>query len=234
MSRLTLILVPDETTDRVRRFRVSRRWLPRALVAAAVLAVAGSVLLVDYVRLRRDAVDVAALRAQSLLHEEELDALGAQVSSLEQEFGRLREFERKVRVIADLPGALPEAGSIAQAHDGQGGPEEEADPAVSAAPAAPEGPAGGAEASASHAGPLALDAASLARVRAKARHIDGALSVRTESFEALLRDLEGKHERLAATPFTDWLAPQFGIVEIAGLAVYLIAAGYGARPRGGG
>lgn len=40
-------------------------------------------------------------------------------------------------------------------------------------------------------------------------------------------------ERLAATPFTDWLSPQFGLIEVAGLVVYLIAAGYGARPRSG-
>ena len=39
-------------------------------------------------------------------------------------------------------------------------------------------------------------------------------------------------ERLESTPFLDWLAPQFGVVEIAGLVVFLIAAAYGARPRG--
>lgn len=38
-------------------------------------------------------------------------------------------------------------------------------------------------------------------------------------------------ERLANTPFTDWLSPQFGLVEIGGLVVYVVAAAYGARPR---
>lgn len=38
-------------------------------------------------------------------------------------------------------------------------------------------------------------------------------------------------ERLAATPFVDWLAPQFGLLEIAALVLCAGAAAYGARPR---
>jgi hypothetical protein len=38
-------------------------------------------------------------------------------------------------------------------------------------------------------------------------------------------------ERVAGTPFVDWLAPQFGAMEIAGLVLYVGAALYGARPR---
>ena len=36
-------------------------------------------------------------------------------------------------------------------------------------------------------------------------------------------------ERLEGTPFLDWLAPQFGLVEIVGLGLYLVAAAYGSR-----
>jgi hypothetical protein len=39
-------------------------------------------------------------------------------------------------------------------------------------------------------------------------------------------------ERISATPFLDWQAPQFGIIEVSGLALYLLAALYGARGRG--
>ena len=38
-------------------------------------------------------------------------------------------------------------------------------------------------------------------------------------------------ERVESTPFLDWLAPQFGLLEVAGLVVYVVAAAYGARPR---
>jgi hypothetical protein len=40
-------------------------------------------------------------------------------------------------------------------------------------------------------------------------------------------------ERMEATPFLDWLAPQFGLVEIAGLVAFVAGALYGARARGG-
>ena len=40
-------------------------------------------------------------------------------------------------------------------------------------------------------------------------------------------------ERLAATPFLEWQAPQFGGIEVLGLLLYVIAALYGARPRSG-
>jgi hypothetical protein len=38
-------------------------------------------------------------------------------------------------------------------------------------------------------------------------------------------------ERIEATPFLDWLSPQFGWLEIAGLLLYVGAALFGARPR---
>jgi len=38
-------------------------------------------------------------------------------------------------------------------------------------------------------------------------------------------------ERVEHTPFLDWLAPQFGVIEVLGLVLYVLAALYGARPR---
>ena len=38
-------------------------------------------------------------------------------------------------------------------------------------------------------------------------------------------------ERVQGTPFLDWLSPQFGLLEVIGLALYLLAALYGARAR---
>ena len=38
-------------------------------------------------------------------------------------------------------------------------------------------------------------------------------------------------ERVEGTPVLDWLAPQFGLLEVTGLALYLLTALYGARPR---
>jgi len=38
-------------------------------------------------------------------------------------------------------------------------------------------------------------------------------------------------ERVQGTPFVEWQAPQFGIIEVLGLVLYVVAALYGARPR---
>ena len=40
-------------------------------------------------------------------------------------------------------------------------------------------------------------------------------------------------ERVENTPFLDWLAPQFGVIESVGLVLYVVAALFGARPRSG-
>jgi hypothetical protein len=37
-------------------------------------------------------------------------------------------------------------------------------------------------------------------------------------------------ERLGATPFVDWLSPQFGLLEIISLLLFMGSAAYGARP----
>ena len=36
-------------------------------------------------------------------------------------------------------------------------------------------------------------------------------------------------ERLEAVPFTDWMSPQFGVLEIIGLVIYVVVAGYVSR-----
>ncbi len=41
-------------------------------------------------------------------------------------------------------------------------------------------------------------------------------------------------ERVENTPFLEWQAPQFGLVEALGLGLYVAGALYGARPRASG
>jgi hypothetical protein len=38
-------------------------------------------------------------------------------------------------------------------------------------------------------------------------------------------------ERIEATPFLEWLTPQFGLLEIAGLVLFVAGAAYAAWPR---
>jgi len=210
MNRLTVIVVPDEATS-VRRFQVPGRLVAYGPWIAAVIAILLLVGGIDYVRLRLDSVDVGRLRQQAAGHRDELDGLAGELTSLEEEFGRLLEFERKVRVIADLPGAMLEADLADGSTAGLGGGLEE--PASSAPASEAEtsaegdtstkGGQGGAESlepplprSAS----LDLDGETLERTEAGIRRLAIRATTQSMSFEDLVEGLEGKRHRLASTP----------------------------------
>ena len=210
MSRVTVIVIPDEASP-VRRYQVCRGLVehgPWAAVVIAVLVVAGSI---DYLRLRLEAVEVSRLRRQTARYQSELDTLAGQLASLEQEFDRLSEFERKARVIADLPHAMlkaevPETGAAGAnrgleeprssepasgqgvssrpdvaAPGGRGGPESRAEPSPRGASLDPHGEV-------------------LAGTRQGARRLAIRAAAQALSFEDLIEGLEGKRHRLASTP----------------------------------
>ena len=198
-QRYTLILVTDELSP-VRRMQVSRGGLRRAAGAAIAVGLVLAVGLVDYVRLRLDAVDVVALQAEAVRQQGELVALGGEVGGLASELERLRELERKVRVIANLPGAMREARVPDPA--GKGGGDEL--PAVEAdegpdAESTTEGAEGAGDALGARPDG-SLDPAALARVQTRARQLASTLPTRKVSLLDLLEGLEGKSQRLAATP----------------------------------
>ncbi len=193
-DRLTVIVVPDETSP-VRRFQVPRALLRHGIWIGVLVAMLFAAAVVDYVRLRVEAVEVEQLRAETRRHRENLLALTGDVEGLEQELGRIREFERKVRLIADLPAAIP----AASVPDGLT-PENEPQ-------GLPLGPAGGEtgvwelrrEDSGADAGDP-LDPAGIARIQGRARQLSARSSERRDSFESLLEQLDGKRHRLASTP----------------------------------
>ena len=216
-DKLTLIVVPDETA-RVRRLQVPKRWLRQGAWLGGVVLLFAGVAFVDWVRLRIAAVDVAAMREQTAADARELVSLADRLHGLEQQLEQLREFERKVRLIAHLPSALPEVetsaavGGDAEPQGGEGGPEdaadaEPADPA-SADATQPAGAAPHVRAAPRRAGP-GLDEAALVRIARKADRLRGTASQRGLSFEELIGQLDGKSRQLASTPS---IAPSDGWV----------------------
>lgn len=210
MSRLTVIVVPDEASA-VRRYSIPRRLIERGPWIAAVvvvLVIAGSI---DYVRLRLNAVDVGRLREQAAQHSAELDTLAGALASLEDEFGRLWEFEHKVRVIADLPGTMVEAevpeGSTAGLGGGREAPASSATTSQAKTSGEPKSRAAGGrggpegeEPPARRSASLGLDERVLARTRDGARRLAIRASTQSISFEDVIEGLQGKRHRLASTP----------------------------------
>jgi murein DD-endopeptidase MepM/ murein hydrolase activator NlpD len=177
-------------------------------VVLALLVLGGGV---DYVGLRLDAVELGQLRQQTAEQRGELDSLAGELASLEVEFARLWEFERKVRVIADLPGAMVEAEIPDDAAAGLGGDQEppsfSAPASEAAGPAAKERSATGGQGGPEIELPptarsvsLDLDREALAGMREGIRRLAIRTSTQAMSFEELIEGLEGKKHRWASTP----------------------------------
>jgi len=209
MDHFTLIVVSDEASP-VKRFRVSRKLLMRSAWVGAVVTVLAVGLLVDWVRVRIDMVDLDRLRVEAVQQQESLQGLSGQLGSLEENFEKIREFERKVRIIADLPGAMTEAETSGAEAGGQGGDEE-----VPEAEARPGGQGGDEEpAVPDPSEPISFDRDALNRLEETARELAVALAPQQASLEALVAGLQGKSHRLASTPSIwptkGWVTSSFG------------------------
>jgi murein DD-endopeptidase MepM/ murein hydrolase activator NlpD len=179
-------------------------------------------LLVDYVRVRVAHVEFGRLRELAMEQQGRLEGFEAAVGSLEQKLALVAEFERKVRVIANLPGSAAaggadvaevgpgqlEAPAAALAADGQGG-EEEAAPSAFDRPGArrAEGPG-----SHGRSGPPAGDRVGL--LRREAERLGLVADARALSLKELVDQLEDQHHRLASSPAIwptrGWLTSRFG------------------------
>ena len=109
MERYSLIVVSDETSP-IRRFDVRKASVRRALQAAAALAVVVLLGLVDYARVRYEHPELARLRAENAEQKATIDSFDEKVAGVNSALQRIEEFERKVRIIANLPGAAAVGG----------------------------------------------------------------------------------------------------------------------------
>jgi murein DD-endopeptidase MepM/ murein hydrolase activator NlpD len=224
-DKLTLIVVPDETA-RVRRVQISKSWIRHAAYGAALVVVVAGAGFADWVRLRIDAVDIDLMREQTAADERRLVELAGELAALEQRLEGLREFERKVRLIADLPSAIPEVGTSAAVGGDEGAGRREGEGDLRAGEVPGEEVPGGEVRAEGAPGPavptalapsprgLGLDQAALARISRKAARLSGRADQRGHSYEELFGQLDGKSKRLASTPSiwpTDgWVTSSFG------------------------
>ncbi len=220
-DEMNLILVTDELSP-VRRFSLTRQRIQAAAIGAGALVLLLSIGIVDYVRLRINAVDVDALRAQTVEQQAELADLAGQVGTLSFEFDQLRELERKVRVIANLPGAVDEA--RVPVPTGRGGMGTEGGTPVgmlqpeSAPTKTHPGPASAApefsEPTADVSPSAGFDSMAMERAARRARELATTLTPSRDRLAKLVEGLEGKRHQLESTPSiwpTDgWVTSRYG------------------------
>jgi murein DD-endopeptidase MepM/ murein hydrolase activator NlpD len=197
---LTVIVMSGETSP-VRRLRIRRAWFRQAAIGGAVFGALLSIAGVDYVRLRSDSVDVDRMREEAARQHAELETLRGRMSGMAQEFEEIRELERKVRVIANLPAAVREARSPGL--NGQGGAAE-TDGLDDKALPSPESslPPEHHDEETDATGQTADERlrGALDRIEQRARKLSALLPEQRASLEALVAGLEDRRDQLAATP----------------------------------
>ncbi|MFQ5696806.1 MAG: M23 family metallopeptidase [Myxococcota bacterium] len=101
MDVVTVMVVPGRSGS-IRRFQLRRRLLRQLAVGSAVLVLATGALVIDYVRVRLDVVELARLQNVSQKQAERLEEYSGRIETISGELARLHELDHKLRVIADL------------------------------------------------------------------------------------------------------------------------------------
>jgi septal ring factor EnvC (AmiA/AmiB activator) len=217
MERYSLIVVTEETAP-VRRFDVRKQLVKRALVGAAIAAALLLIGLVDYVRLRVDNVELTGLRAETEEQRAKIEAFDARVAEVRKRLESVGEFERKVRVIANLPGSVATGGTDVVEVGPSGSGDLDAArqgeaPAVKAGSGSPAADPGPAPAPVEK-GSAAPEGKPVSLLFQEVKRLGLVAEARKMSLLELVDQLQSKHRRLASSPAIwptqGWLTSRFG------------------------
>jgi murein DD-endopeptidase MepM/ murein hydrolase activator NlpD len=220
MDSYTLIWVRD-ARSRPLQYLIPKQRLKQAGLAAAVIVLIGFVAVWDYWRLRADNAELAELRVEAFDQREQIALFTIRLEEVGQQLTRVTDLERKVRIIANLPGTA-----------GVGGDDlAELAPQVEGEVALPVGvPIGlddssGFDSASGHrgqggGGPLPIFDSSSAQdaffesLDHRAVQLSGSAAARADSLEVLLGQLDDKRQRLVSMPSIwpskGWLTSRFG------------------------
>ena len=222
MQHYTLIVVGDERSP-VRRIQVPVTLVRRAVWIGAAVALFLALAVFDYTRMRIDNGELAGLRVEVAEQRDQIQLFETTLANVQSELGRVREFERKARIIANLPGSVATGGEgVAELV-----PEGSADQPVVMPPAGvpmtvPQGQGGDAEdwgglegaSSALGSGFATEGAQKVALMRSQANQLSGLAGQRADSLVELVDQLEGKRHRLQSTPSIwptkGWMTSRYG------------------------
>lgn len=216
MERYSLIVVADETAP-IRRFDIRKTSVRRAAQLGVVCAVIALVGLVDYVRVRVEHPELARLRVENAEQQATIDAFDEKVAGVTAELERVREFERKVRIIANLPGSVAATGDEmtptgpgADLSGLAGGGID-----VEAVPASPDAANG--EAADPAASPASAQSGAdprTAQLETEALRLGRVADQRALSLQELVNQLEDKSTKLSSSPAIwptqGWMTSRFG------------------------
>jgi len=104
-KKYTIMILPDETT-RVRKYRVPRTMVRGVLVILAVFVLGLGYLITDYYGVKKMVAELDRLRLEARQQQQQLVTFAKSFDDLQSEMTRLRQFDMKLRVMADLDGVV--------------------------------------------------------------------------------------------------------------------------------
>jgi murein DD-endopeptidase MepM/ murein hydrolase activator NlpD len=212
MDRYSIIVVAEETAP-VRRFEIRKDLVRRLLWCAGIAAVLLTVCLGDYIRVRIAHAELGRLRVEVAEQRDQIESFDTTLNGVRSTLAKIGEFERKVRIIANLPGSAATGGEEV-AEVGVDSPERKVPldgsgvsaPTGAPLPDAPSEPQARIEAGSDE--PL------IAALQRGAEQLGEVAISQERSLAEVASQLESKRAHLAATPAIwptkGWLTSRFG------------------------
>lgn len=220
MEAYKLIWLKDAHARPV-QLSIPKFWVRRAAIAAGVAAVVVGGMGFDYFRLRGDIWELESLRAETGAQRDQITAFRTRIQEVDAKLSKVEDLERKVRIIANLPGAVGVGGeqSIEEEPMPVGADAEHASPLAGDSDSAlpmdsPYTGQGGDDEEISSGVATPREGEWLGALDERATHLGANAEVRVESLASLLDQLEDKQDKLASSPSVwpsrGWLTSRFG------------------------
>ncbi len=104
-KKYTIMILPDETT-RVRKYSLPRTMVRGSLVLFTICILGLGYLVTDYYSVKRMVAELDRLRLEARQQQQQLVTFAKSFDDLQGEMTRLRQFDMKLRVMADLDGVV--------------------------------------------------------------------------------------------------------------------------------
>lgn len=98
-NSFTLMIIPNRKSG-VKKISIPKVLLRNIIVGSLVVIFATLYVIYDYTSIKRDRAELARLRAQTQEQSRQLRELGTQIDTFSQRMEDLRQFDRKIRVLA--------------------------------------------------------------------------------------------------------------------------------------
>ena len=220
MEAYKLIWLKDAHARPV-QLSIPKFWVRRAAIAAGVAAVVVGLMGFDYFRLRGDTAELEDLRSEAGAQREQIAVFRSRIQEVDTKLAKVADLERKVRIIANLPGAVGVGGeqSIEEEAIPVGSDADRTHPVAGAPDSAlpmdsPYTGQGGDEEELSSGVASREEGDWLGSLDERATHLGSDAEERVESLAHLLDQLEDKQDKLASSPSVwpskGWLTSRFG------------------------